>query len=59
MSSISDGWIAVIQIASFQDFLSNLVGYFFQAKEMVNLSKMIANKIKDKQGEISEDEVII
>ena len=24
---------------------------------MVNLSKMIANKIKDKQGEITEDEV--
>ncbi len=28
-----------------------------QAKEMVEVSKSIANKIKDKQGDISEDEV--
>lgn len=28
-----------------------------QAKEMVELSKSIANKIKDKQGDITEDEV--
>ena len=30
-----------------------------QAKEMVELSRSIANKIKDKQGDITEDEVII
>lgn len=30
-----------------------------QAKEMVELSKSIANKIKDKQGDITEDEVRI
>ncbi|XP_069747849.1 vacuolar protein-sorting-associated protein 36 isoform X1 [Narcine bancroftii] len=29
-----------------------------KAKEMVDLSKLIANKIKDKQGDISEDETI-
>uniref|UniRef100_A0A8C2IU47 Vacuolar protein-sorting-associated protein 36 n=1 Tax=Cyprinus carpio TaxID=7962 RepID=A0A8C2IU47_CYPCA len=29
-----------------------------QAKEMVELSKSIANKIKDKQGDITEDETI-
>ena len=29
----------------------------WQAKEMVELSKSIANKIKDKQGDITEDEV--
>lgn len=28
-----------------------------QAKEMVEVSKSIANKIKDKQGDITEDEV--
>lgn len=28
-----------------------------QAKEMVELSKSIANKIKEKQGDITEDEV--
>ena len=28
-----------------------------QAKDMVSLSKTIATKIKDKQGEITEDEV--
>lgn len=28
-----------------------------QAKEMVELSRSIANKIKDKQGDITEDEV--
>lgn len=28
-----------------------------QAKEMVELSKSIATKIKDKQGDITEDEV--
>lgn len=28
-----------------------------QAKDMVELSKSIANKIKDKQGDITEDEV--
>lgn len=28
-----------------------------QAKEMVTLSKTIANKIKDKQGEVTDDEV--
>lgn len=31
--------------------------FFGQAKEMVELSKSIANKIKDKQGDITEDEV--
>lgn len=30
-----------------------------QAEEMVSLSKMIVSKIKDKQGEITEDEVCI
>ena len=39
----------------FTDFTFHF--FFLQAKEMVNLSKMIANKIKDKQGEITEDEV--
>ncbi len=29
----------------------------FQAKDMVNLSKDITNKVRDKKGEISEDEV--
>ncbi|XP_072040761.1 vacuolar protein-sorting-associated protein 36-like [Amphiura filiformis] len=29
-----------------------------KAKEMVNLTKTIANKIKDKQGEITEDETV-
>lgn len=29
----------------------------WQAKEMVELSRSIANKIKDKQGDITEDEV--
>lgn len=29
-----------------------------KAKEMVELSKSIANKIKDKQGDITEDETI-
>ena len=29
----------------------------FQAKEMVSLSKTIVTKIRDKQGEITEDEV--
>lgn len=28
-----------------------------QAKEMVELSKSIANKIKEKQGDVTEDEV--
>ncbi|XP_067841978.1 vacuolar protein-sorting-associated protein 36 isoform X1 [Heptranchias perlo] len=39
---------------AFED-LSKLMA---KAKEMVDLSKLIANKIKDKQGDISEDETI-
>nr|XP_033804767.1 vacuolar protein-sorting-associated protein 36 [Geotrypetes seraphini] len=39
---------------AFED-LSNLMD---KAKEMVELSKSIANKIKDKQGDITEDETI-
>lgn len=38
-------------------FLFNLLLFSWQAKEMVELSKSIANKIKDKQGDITEDEV--
>uniref|UniRef100_A0A8C5LEQ8 Vacuolar protein-sorting-associated protein 36 n=1 Tax=Jaculus jaculus TaxID=51337 RepID=A0A8C5LEQ8_JACJA len=34
------------------------VFFFQQAKEMVELSKSIANKIKEKQGDITEDETI-
>ncbi|XP_014669725.1 PREDICTED: vacuolar protein-sorting-associated protein 36-like [Priapulus caudatus] len=39
---------------AFED-LSNLIG---KAKDMVELSKTIAKKIKDKQGDITEDETI-
>ncbi|XP_071846807.1 vacuolar protein-sorting-associated protein 36-like isoform X1 [Apostichopus japonicus] len=39
---------------AFQD-LDKLIG---KAKEMVELSKKISTKIKDKQGEISEDETV-
>ncbi|XP_054108710.2 vacuolar protein-sorting-associated protein 36 isoform X5 [Callithrix jacchus] len=42
------------QIEAFED-LSKLM---IKAKEMVALSKSIANKIKDKQGDITEDETI-
>nr|XP_035153217.2 vacuolar protein-sorting-associated protein 36 isoform X5 [Callithrix jacchus] len=42
------------QIEAFED-LSKLM---IKAKEMVELSKSIANKIKDKQGDITEDETI-
>ena len=35
----------------------SLLLFSWQAKEMVELSKSIANKIKDKQGDITEDEV--
>ncbi|XP_017367315.1 vacuolar protein-sorting-associated protein 36 isoform X5 [Cebus imitator] len=42
------------QIEAFED-LSKLM---IKAKEMVELSKSIANKIKDKQGNITEDETI-
>lgn len=45
-------WIAVQQY-----LLNTFVAW--QAKEMVELSKSIANKIKDKQGDITEDEVRI
>lgn len=31
--------------------------FCFQAKDMVNLSRTIATKIKDKKGDITEDEV--
>ena len=31
----------------------------FQAKDMVYLSKDITNKIRDRQGEITEDEVTV
>lgn len=40
----------------FGDVISVLL-FFWQAREMVELSKSIANKIKDKQGDITEDEV--
>lgn len=38
-------------------FLVILLLFSWQAKEMVELSKSIANKIKEKQGDITEDEV--
>lgn len=38
-------------------FIISLLLFSWQAKEMVELSKSIANKIKDKQGDITEDEV--
>jgi len=31
--------------------------FIFQAKEMVAISKSISTKIKDKQGDITDDEV--
>lgn len=43
------------------DIVYNSVIYLMifhkQAKEMVELSRSIASKIKDKQGDITEDEV--
>ncbi|XP_029792690.1 vacuolar protein-sorting-associated protein 36 isoform X2 [Suricata suricatta] len=42
------------QIEAFEDLSKLMV----KAKEMVELSKSIANKIKDKQGDITEDETI-
>ncbi|OWK00777.1 VPS36 [Cervus elaphus hippelaphus] len=42
---------------SFQAF-EDLSKLMVKAKEMVELSKSIANKIKDKQGDITEDETI-
>uniref|UniRef100_A0A671P2L5 Vacuolar protein-sorting-associated protein 36 n=1 Tax=Sinocyclocheilus anshuiensis TaxID=1608454 RepID=A0A671P2L5_9TELE len=44
--------INVISLDSANHYLS------LQAKEMVEVSKSIANKIKDKQGDITEDETI-
>lgn len=36
----------------------HLFWIYFQAEEMVKLSKNLSQKIKDKQGDITEDEVI-
>uniref|UniRef100_A0A8C2MUI5 Vacuolar protein-sorting-associated protein 36 n=1 Tax=Cricetulus griseus TaxID=10029 RepID=A0A8C2MUI5_CRIGR len=38
--------------------ISESLSFLFQAKEMVELSKSIANKIKEKQGDVTEDETI-
>lgn len=43
----------VCMYTAYMQFMSHV----WQAKEMVELSRSIANKIKDKQGDITEDEV--
>ncbi|GCC32743.1 hypothetical protein chiPu_0011207, partial [Chiloscyllium punctatum] len=49
---------AVLKLYMEEKAFEDLSQLMKKAKEMVDLSKLIANKIKDKQGDISEDETI-
>ena len=56
-NKLKDFWTLLIDFVQFNDIIKCIL-HLLQAKDMVTLSKTISMKIKDKQGDITEDEVL-